>query len=82
MASWNSEFLKAGVAHALFPLKLSFCLYKKASWPACRDPARITGISASKSAFSYKHNGNTKKKQGMSRASMANRAGSPSVNRP
>ena len=54
---------RAGLAHALFSLKI-LVMFIWEGGPAAEDPARITKISASQPAFSYKHNNNFKKKQG------------------
>ena len=85
MCKWH---IWGETAHALFPRKISLCLYGKAGWPGLpRYPGVRAEISASRTALAppyintMKHNENFKKKQRMSRTSPVNRAVSPQLNR-
>ena len=85
MCKWR---IQDETAHALFPRKISLCLYGRAGWPGLpRSPDVLAEISARRTALAppyintTKHNENFKKKQGMSLTSPVNRAVSPQLNR-
>ena len=75
-AKKGNEMKRAGWAHALFPYKIVAVFIWEGRLPRLPRSWLLEGRSqqAGQPAFSYKHNNNFARKQGMSRASMVKQA--------